>query len=65
MLCDLQAEQVAREPATTDVRLMRDFSDMRPMDIARAYGYQRISTLLDPTRPIELLAYITSGALRV
>ncbi len=53
---------MAREPATTDVRLMRDFSDMRPVDISRAYGYQRIAALLDPSRPVELLAYITSGA---
>ncbi len=52
---------MAREPATTDVRLMRDFSDMRPVDIARAYGYQRIASLLDPARPVELLAYITAG----
>ena len=57
----LQAEQVAREPATPDVRLMRDFADMRPVDIARAYGYQRIAALLDPGRPVELLAYITAG----
>jgi hypothetical protein len=53
---------VAREPATPDIRLMRDFADMRPVDIARAYGYQRIAALLDPGRPVELLAYITSGA---
>jgi hypothetical protein len=58
----LQAEQVAREPATPDVRLMRDFADMQPVDIARAYGYLRIAALLDPGRPVELLAYITSGA---
>jgi methylphosphotriester-DNA--protein-cysteine methyltransferase len=57
----LQAEQVAREPATPDIRLMRDFADMRPVDIARAYGYQRIAALLDPGRPVQLLAYITSG----
>lgn len=50
------------EPATPDVRLMRDFADMRPVDIARAYGFQRIAALLDPTRPVELLAYVTSGA---
>ena len=53
---------MAREPATPDIRLMRDFADMRPVDIARAYGYQRIAALLDPWRPVELLAYITSGA---
>lgn len=52
---------MAREPATPEVRLMRDFGDMRPVDIARAYGYQRITALLDPGRPVELLAYITSG----
>ena len=52
---------MAREPATTDVRLMRDFADMRPVDIARAYGYQRIAAMLDPARPVELLAYITSS----
>ena len=52
---------MAREPATPDVRLMRDFADMRPVDIARAYGYQRIAALLDPGRPVELLAYITAG----
>ena len=52
---------MAREPGTTDVRLMRDFADMRPVDIARAYGYQRIAAMLDPARPVELLAYITSS----
>ena len=46
----------------TDVRLMRDYSDMRPVDIARAHGYQRIASLLDPSHPIELLTYITSSA---
>jgi hypothetical protein len=61
LLWVLQAEQVAREPATPDVRLMRDFADMRPVDIARAYGYLRIAALLDPGRPVELLAYITAG----
>lgn len=52
-----------RDPNTPDVRRMIDLGGMRPVDVARSYGFQRITALVDPSRPVELLAYITSGAL--
>ena len=54
-----------RNTDTPDVRRMTDLGGMRPVDVARSYGFQRITALVDPSRPVELLAYVTSGALRL
>ena len=58
----VQAEQAMRDPTLIDVRLMRDFSGQRPVDVARSFGYQRLAAMLDPAQPIELLSYVTRGA---
>lgn len=49
------------DPATIDVRKIRDIQEMRPVDIAASFGFPRITALLDTARPPELLAYVTAG----
>ena len=46
-----------------DIRLMRDFSGQRPVDVALSFGYERLGVLLDPSQPIELLSsHVGRGA---
>ena len=50
-----QAEHAIQDPTLVDIRLMRDFSGQRPVDVALSFGYERLAVLLDPSQPIELL----------
>ena len=51
-----QAEHAIQDPTLVDIRLMRDFSGQRPVDVALSFGYERLAVLLDPSQPIELLS---------
>lgn len=56
------ANQMLANPETIDIRLVRDIAERRPVDIAAGFGFPRITALLDPARPPELLAYVTAGS---
>ena len=58
-----QAEHAIQDPTLVDIRLMRDFSGQRPVDVALSFGYERLGVLLDPSQPIELLSsHVGRGA---
>ena len=62
----MQAEQALQDPSLVDIRLMRDFSGQRPVDVAMSFGYERLAVLLDPSQPIELLStHVARGAARL